>query len=340
MENRREFIKKASTVAAFGLMTDWASAIPETDKFGDILPQRQLIRNGEKVTAFCLGGYHLGFTENPKEAERMIERSMELGVRFFDNARRYHNGRSEEYMGQFLTPKYRDQIFLMSKAPAKTGKGVSEQLDQSLKALKTDYLDLWQIHTFTTPEDVDNRLRDGVLDVFLEAKEKGKTRYLGFTGHQNPKTHLYFLNKLDELGIEFDTCQMPLNVCDPSFESFQSHVLPVLLEKKYGVIAMKTMAGGSMMGGRIDTTPEDIKTKDIPDVVSKTELTHANLHQYVYSLPVSSLCSGCRFTHELEENVKVLNQLKKLSESDMQKLEQYAAPYAGLIVENYKRILK
>jgi aryl-alcohol dehydrogenase-like predicted oxidoreductase len=340
MENRRDFIKKATTVAAFSLIADWASAIPATDKLGDILPQRQLIRNGEKVTSFCLGGYHVGFTEDPKEAEKMLERAIELGVRFFDNARGYHKGRSEEYMGRFLTPKYRDNIFLMSKAPGKTGKEVRQQLDDSLKALKTDYVDLWQIHALQTPKDVDNRLKEGVLDAFLEAKEKGKTRYLGFTGHRNPKTHLHFLNKLDELGIELDTCQMPLNVCDPSFESFQDKVLPVLLKKNYGIIAMKTMAGGSMMGGRIDTTPEDIKTAHIPDVVSKTELTHANLHQYVYSLPVSSLCSGCRFTYELEENVKVLKNMKKLSDSDMQKLEKYAEPYAGLIVENYKRILK
>ncbi len=339
MENRRKFLKKSASAVAFSLVSDWASAISSSDRLGEILPQRQLTRDGQKVTSFCLGGYHLGLTENPKEAEKMIERSMELGVRFFDNARRYNGGRSEEYMGRFLTPKYRDDIFLMSKAPARTGKGVQHQLDESLKALNTDYLDLWQIHTFTTPEDVNNRLRDGVLDVFLEAKEKGKAKYIGFTGHQNPKTHLYFLNKLDELGIQFDTCQMPLNVCDPSFESFQHNVLPVLLKKNYGVIAMKTMAGGSLMGGRIDTTPEDIKTKDIPDVVSNTVLTHANLHQYVYSLPVSTLCSGCRFTYELEENVKVLQSMKKLSESDMETLVNYAKPYAGMVVENYKRVL-
>ena len=339
MEDRREFLKKAATVAAFSLVADWASALTVSDRLGDVLPQRQLIRNGEKVTSFCLGGYHLGFTENPKDAQIMIERAMELGVRFFDNARGYHKGRSEEYMGQFLTPKYRDEIFLMSKAPERTSAGVKQQLEDSLRALKTDYLDLWQIHAVNTPEDAENRIKNGVLDAFLEAKEKGKVRYIGFTGHRSPKTHLYFLNRLKELGIELDTCQMPLNVCDPSFESFQHDVLPVLLEREYGVIAMKTMAGGSMMGGRIDTTPQDIKTKDIPDVVSKTELTYANLHQYVYSLPVSSLCSGCRFTYELEDNVKVLNDLKKLSISDMQKLVDYAKPYAGQIVENYKRVL-
>jgi aryl-alcohol dehydrogenase-like predicted oxidoreductase len=340
MENRRQFIKKTAAVAAFSLVADWASAVPESDKWGDILPQRQLTRDGQKVTSFCLGGYHLGFTENPKEAERMIERAMELGVRFFDNARGYHKGRSEEYMGKFLTPKYRDQVFLMTKAPGKTGAEVRKMLDESLKALKTDYVDLWQIHALNRPEHVDQRIEAGVLDAFLEAKQKGKARYIGFTGHQNPKTHLHFLKRLDEMGIELDTVQMPLNVCDPAFESFQQHVLPVLLKKKYGIIAMKTMAGGSMMGGRIDTTPQDIRTKDIPDVVAKTELTHANLHQYVYSLPVSALCSGCRFTYELEDNVKVLKELTKLSDTDMNKLEKYAEPYAGLIVENYKRILK
>jgi aryl-alcohol dehydrogenase-like predicted oxidoreductase len=339
MENRREFVKKAASITAFGLLANWASAIPGSDKLGTVLPERQLIRNGEKVTAFCLGGYHLGFTENPKDAEYMIERCMELGVRFFDNARGYHRGRSEEYMGKFLTPKYRDEIFLMTKAHHKTGAEVKKQLDESLKALNTDYLDLWQIHDCATPQDVENRIKTGVLDAFLEAREQGKTKYLGFTGHRNPKTHLYFLNRLKELGIELDTVQMPLNVCDPSFESFQHDVLPVLLERGYGVIAMKTMAGGSMMGGRIDTTPQSIKTKDIPDVVSRTDLTHANLHEYVYSLPVSSLCSGCRFTYELEDNVKVLKEFSKLSEDDMQRLVNYAKPYAGMIVENYKRLL-
>ncbi len=289
MDNRREFIKKASAAAALAFMMDWASGKTGSDRLGDILPQRQLIRNGEKVTAFSLGGYHLGLTDVPSEAQQMIERALELGIRFFDNARGYNNGRSEEYMGQFLTPKYREDIFLMTKAPAKTGDGVRKMLDESLKALNTDYLDLWQIHALGSPKDVDDRINAGVLDAFLEAKEKGKTKYIGFTGHQNPVTLPHFLEFLDKRGLQLDTCQMPLNVCDPSFESFEKNVLPVLLEREYGVIAMKTMAGGSMMGGRIDTTPQDIDTKDIPDVVGLSDLTLANLHQYVYSLPVSSL---------------------------------------------------
>jgi len=242
-------------------------------------------------------------------------------------------------MGRFLIPKYRDEIFLMTKSHARTGEDAKKHLELSLKALKTDQLDLWQIHTIIDPEDVDKRIENGVLDAFLEAKEKGLTRYIGFTGHRSPVTNLHFLKRLEERGLEMDTCQMPLNVLDPSFESFQKNVLPVLLEKEYGVIAMKTMSGGSMMGRRIDTTPEWIKTEMIPDMVRETGISPAELHQYVYALPVSSLVSGCNNLEQLEHNIGVLQNLKKLSESDIQRLEKLVEPYAGLIVENYKRVL-
>jgi predicted aldo/keto reductase-like oxidoreductase len=155
----------------------------------------------------------------------------------------------------------------------------------------------------------------------------------------NPATHLHFLDFLDKRGLELDTCQLPLNVVDPSFESFEKHVLPELLKREYGIIAMKTMSGGSMMGGRIDTTPDQLKTKDIPDVVGWTDITLADLHRYVYSLPMTSLCSGTRYTYEMDENVDVLKNLKKLSETDMQRLVELAKPYAGTTVENYKRVL-
>ena len=339
MKSRREFIKQTGTLAAVGLVTNWASAREKSDKWGPILPQRRLTRSGEMVTAYGLGGYHLGFITGESEAEAHVERAMELGVRFYDNARTYQQGGAENYMGRFLTPKYREEIFLMTKAHGKTGEQVRQHLDESLKALKTDYVDLWQIHALQTPEDVDSRIREGVLDVFLEAKASGRARYIGFTGHRNPVTHLHFLRRLDEMGIELDTCQLPLNVCDATFESFQQHVLPVLLEKEYGVIAMKTMAGGSMMGGRIDTTPKNIKTEDIPHVVNETGLSFANLHQYVYSLPVSTLCSGTLKIEELEANVKVLRELRNLSEGDRALLEKMAKPFAGQVVENYKRVL-
>ena len=339
MKNRREFIKSSAILGVFGMLHQWASAIPLADTHGDLLPMRRLIRNGEKVTSFSLGGWHLGNVKDPAEAERMVEMSMDMGIRFYDTARGYQNGGSEERMGRYLVPKYRDRIFLMTKTHAKTGDQAKEHLELSLRALKTDQLDLWQIHTLTTPEDVDQRIENGVLDVFLEAKENGKTRYIGFTGHQSPVTHLHFLKRLEELGLELDTCQLPMNVLDPSFESFQKQVVPVLVEKEYGIIAMKTMSGGSMMGKRIDTTPEWIKTEMIPDMVRETGITAAELHQYVYTLPVSTLVSGCTKLAELEHNIRVLQNFKDLSESDMQRLEKLVKPYAGLIVENYKRIL-
>jgi len=339
MKNRRDFIKTSAVLGIFGMLHQWASAIPSWDKYGTILPQRRLIRNGEKVTAFCLGGWHVGNAGSPEASEKMIEMAMEMGVRFYDTARTYQKGGSEELLGRFLVPKYRDNIFLMTKSHAKTGKDAKEHLKLSLKALKTEQLDLWQMHAMGTTEDVDQRIKNGVLDVFLDAKEKGLTRYIGFTGHRNPVGHLHFLKRLEDLGLELDTCQMPLNAIDPSFESFQKKVLPVLLEKEYGVLAMKTMSGGSMMGRRIDTTPEEITTDMIPDVVGKTGISPADLHQYVYALPVSSLVSGCNDLDHLKHNVGVLQNLKKLSESDMQRLEEIVKPYAGLIVENYKRVL-
>lgn len=339
METRRDFIKKASALTTLSLLSGWAASCSTSDKLGNVLPTRRLTRDGQQVTAFCLGGYHAGIPEDASYAEQLLERSIELGVRFFDNARGYHSGRSEEYMGRFLTPKYRDQIFLMSKSHGKTGNDARKHLEESLTALNTDRLDLWQMHHLDTVEDVDNRVKDGVLDAFLEAKEQGKARYIGFTGHRNPVVHLYFLNFLQERGLELDTCQMPLNVCDPSYESFQIEVLPELLKREYGVIAMKTMAGGSMMGKRIDTTPQTLATDDIPDMVTRAGISFKELHQYVYSLPVSGLCSGCDTIERMEQNVSVLQNLKALSQSEMDRLVALAKPYAGFNVENYKRVM-
>ncbi len=339
MDDRRTFLKKTSTIAAMGLLQRWSLKNPPSDSAGELLPQRRLTRDGTMVTAFCLGGYHMGITEEGSYAEKMAERAIELGVRFFDNARGYHQGRSEEYMGKFLSPKYRDQIFLMTKSHGKTSDAVKQHLEQSLKALNSDRLDLWQIHHIDSPEDVDQRINNGVLDVFLEAKEKGQTRYIGFTGHRNPKTHLHFLSFLKERGLEMDTCQMPINVCDPSFESFQLKVLPELLTRQYGVIAMKTMAGGSMMGKRIDTTPSSLATKDIPDMVTQSGLSFKELHEYVYTQPVSALCSGCDTIEKMEHNISVLKNLGELSLADLDRLVAVAKPYAGFNVENYKRVL-
>lgn len=337
MQTRREFLRRAAGAAAVTAFSGWNLTAAESDKLGAVLPQRVLLRNGYKTTAYGVGGFHVGKTDNPAEAQALIEKSIELGVRFFDNARGYQNGRAEEYYGKFLVPKYRDNVFIMTKSAARNGADMQRQLEESLKAMKLDQLDLWQIHTVETPEDVDNRVKNGVLDVLLKAKEEGKTKYIGFTGHMNPKTHLYFLNLLKEKGIALDTVQMPLNLCDPHYESFQLDVLPVLLKETYGVLAMKTMAGGSMMGQLIDTTPRRIAEMGIPEVDKKTGITHADMHRYVYSLPCSVLISGTETVPQLEENVKTLVDYHGLSEEDKERLLAATKPFAGNVVENYKR---
>ncbi|NJN24643.1 MAG: aldo/keto reductase [Cyclobacteriaceae bacterium] len=339
MSNRREFIKKATALSATALLSHWAVSSGSADNIGEVLPLRRITRDGTKSTAFALGGYHHAKSLNPAQAEQLLEKSMELGVRFYDNARGYHQGVAEEYYGRFLTPKYRKEIFLMTKSHARTAEGVKEHLSASLSAMKTDYVDLWQIHNLMTVEDVDNRIKAGVVDFFLEAKDQGKARYIGFSCHTNPKVGMYFLEQLEARGLQFDTCQMPLNVCDPGFESFRDGLLPALVEREYGVIAMKTMGGGGMLGRRFDLTPKDYKDEEIPDIVQKTELTTAQLHQFVYSMPISTLCSGCETIDELENNVKVLRNFKDLKEEQLERYVSTAKPFAGKYAECYKRVL-
>ncbi len=339
METRRKFIKNTAALTAGTLLTKWSLAAGKKDKFGQVLPLRKITRSGEKSTAFALGGYHMSKNYNPADSEKLIERAMELGVRFYDTARGYQKGVSEEYYGKFLTPKYRNEIFLMTKSPAKDRATAEKHLEESLSALNTGHVDLWQMHNVTKIEDVDHRINEGVLDVFMEAKEKGKTRYIGFTTHTNPKVGLYFLEELDKRGIELDTVQMPINVCDASFLPFQKELLPAVLEKGYGVIAMKTMGGGGLIGRRFDLTSKNIKDEEIPDIVKKGGLTFAQLHEYVYSLPVSTLCSGCETIVELERNVAVLENFKRLSESEMNQLAALAKPFATTLAEHYKRVL-
>lgn len=339
MKTRRNFIKTTAALSISSLVSNWALGIPGKDKFGKKLPMRRLTRNGEKVTAFCLGGYHMSKSLNPAESEKLVEMAMTLGVRFFDTARGYQRGVSEEYYGKFLVPKYREDVFLMTKSPGQTREAAQKHLDESLNALQTDQLDLWQMHNVRTVEDVDKRINEGALDVFLEARQQGKARYIGFTVHTNPKAGIYFLEQIEKRGIELDTCQMPINVVDASFLPFQKELLPVLLEKKYGIIAMKTMTGGGIIGRRFDLTSDKIKDEQIPNVIEKTNLTFEQLHQYVYSLPVSALCSGCETIDELEKNINVLKNLKKLSESELTELAEVAKPYAGEFAEHYKRVL-
>lgn len=332
MLNRREFLATLGTATA-GIAFSQASspvAGPASDRLGALLPQRPLGKTGIGVTAMCLGGAHFEKDRSEAESQAIIEKALEVGCRFFDNAYTYSNGEAERRYGRLLSPKYRDVAFIMTKCRFRTGAEAKRELDAAIDRMKCDYLDLWQIHAIESPEDVDNRVRDGVLDVFLEAKASGKAKYIGFTGHTDYRAHLRMLEILAQRGIDLDTCQMPINLCDPHYESFTVNVLPRLLERKYGVLAMKTMAFGQMTGRG------GFPNKPMPKPLTESGITPRQMHEYVYSLPIASLVSGCASPEEVAENTGVLRQFKGMDAAERDRLVALAEKHSGPEMERYK----
>ena len=184
MEKRRQFLKKLTGLTA-GIMVPFPHVTfgktNFSDKWGDLLPLRKLGRTGVNVTMLGVGGYHIGWTTE-KDAQAVIEAAMEGGIRFFDSAESYGPHTSEIRYGKYLTPKYREEVFIMTKSTARDAKTMQEHLDASLKRLNTDYLDLWQVHSVQDPDDVDTRIENGVFDVVIKAKEDGKVKHVGKGG--------------------------------------------------------------------------------------------------------------------------------------------------------------
>ena len=329
---RREFLATVAAVSAGAALLPPPLAASETgrDRLGMVLPTRLLGKSGARVTAFCVGGHHIELRHTPAESQALIEKALEVGCRFFDNAKSYNNGEAERRYGEFLSPKYRDLVMIMTKTGAATAGEARKDLDGAIGRMKCDYLDLWQIHHLRSPEDAEARVRNGVLDVFLEAKRTGKARRIGFTGHSNYQAHLRMLELLKERGVELDTCQMPVNLCDPHYESFIVHVLPALLERGYGVLAMKTLAYGTMVGqsgfGRVP----------FANPPTRSGITVRQMHEYVYSLPVAALVSGCTTSAEMEQNASVLREFKGMEEVERKRLLSLSAPHAGAELESYK----
>jgi predicted aldo/keto reductase-like oxidoreductase len=214
----------------------------------------------------------------------------------------------------------------MTKAHLGDAKSVQRQLEDSLRNLKTDHLDLWQMHQVMDPEDVESRVEKGVLDVFVNAKQSGKTRYIGFTGHRTPASHQRVL----ELTDIFDTCQMPINVADPSYGSFIYGVLPTLVERKIGVLAMKTLACGGFFGGS-DFGEHGNKPKVVPDRVSMAEAIH-----FVWSLPVSTLITGPDNGEQLVEKINLAHSFAGMDEGQRQSLVAKVVDLAVRGAEFYK----
>jgi aryl-alcohol dehydrogenase-like predicted oxidoreductase len=324
------FIKSlAGATAGITLAAGVPAGNKENDRLGEILPKRKLGRTNEYVTMLGCGGYHIGWTTE-RDAQEVIEAALEGGVRFFDTAESYGEGMSETRYGKYLTPKYRDLIFLMSKSTGPDAKTVKEHLEATLKRLKTDHLDLYQVHAIATPEDVDSRIKEGVLEVLLKAKEEGKVKYLGFTGHQNPFAHSRMLERTKETDI-FDTVLMPINVLDPSYFSFTKNVLPKALDRNLGILSIKSLADGRFFAKKeqANWTAEDPL---IPNYLSIKEAMH-----FVWSLPVTVLISGNENATFMREKIAIARSFAKLSEEQKTALVQKVADIAlAGKVEYYK----
>lgn len=309
MADRRNFLKSLAGAAAGLSLAGTAQATTvERDRLGEILPKRKLGRTNEYVTMLGTGGYHVGWTTE-RDAQEVIEAALEGGVRFFDTAESYNDGVSESRYGKYLTPKYRDLIFLTSKSTGKDAKTVQAHLEGTLKRLNTDHLDLYQVHAIATPEDVDSRIQLGVLDVLLKAKADGKVRHIGFTGHQNPFAHVRMLERTKDSDI-FDTVLMPVNVLDKSYFSFIENVMPLALERNLAITSIKSLADGRFFPSKKEanwTSNDPV----IPNYLSIKEAMY-----FVWSLPVSVLISGNENATFMREKIALARSFSKLSEQE------------------------
>lgn len=331
MIRRRDFLKSMAALTA-GVSLPLDAVSPARDRLGELLPQRVLGRTGQSVTMLGVGGYHVGATTE-RDAQETMEAALEGGIRFFGTAENYSAGRSESRMGQFLTPKYRDLVFLMTKTNADDAQTARVHLEGSLKRLNTDYLDLWQIHGVGKPEDVDRCLAGGVLDVLMEAQESGKVKYLGFTGHQDPAGFGRILEATRE-SVDFDACQMPVNVLDPSYHSFIETVIPQAASRKIGLLAMKTLAGGRFFGTAKEG--EEV-TAGAAETVIPGRVSLEEALSFVWSLPVSVLITGAENADLIREKIALARRFAGLDEKQRAALiERVADMAAGGKVEYYK----
>ena len=337
MEKRRQFLQKIAGLTAGILVPIHNSTLGKSkskDKWGEILPLRKLGKTGVEVTMLGVGGYHIGWTTE-RDAQAVIETALEGGVRFFDTAESYGPHTSEIRYGKYLTPKYREEVFLMTKSTAKDDKTMQAHLEASLKRMKTDYLDLWQVHSVADPGDVDNRIDNGVFNVVRKAQKKGKVKHVGFTGHRNPKAHLRVLERTTDNPF-FETIQMPINIVDANHDHFINSVLPKALDNNLGILAMKTMADGRFFGKKIRLEDTQWETADpiVPERLSIKDALY-----FVWSLPVSVLITGAENEKFMKEKIALAKAFSSISEAERSGLVSKVSDLAEQgKVEYYKRI--
>jgi aryl-alcohol dehydrogenase-like predicted oxidoreductase len=302
---RRDFL---TTVGALGAGAALVGAGAAVAAGADDVPKRALGRTGVKVSALGCGGHHLGDLETVDKAIRLVHEAIEAGITFFDNCWEYWDGRAEDWLGRALKGK-RDKVFLMTKV-CTHGRGAElgmKMLEESLRRLQTDHLDLWQIHGVVFDNDPELAYRKGgVLEALDKAKKQGKTRFVGFTGHKSPLVHLDMVKR----GYPFDTVQMPLNPFDAGFHSFENQVLPELNKRGIAPLGMKPMGGTAAALKKGLFKPEEML-------------------RYAMSLPVAVTISGMDSLDVLHANLKVARGFKPLTPGEMQALRDRAAPTAA-----------
>ena len=257
----------------------------------------------------CLGGYHSSVHPNENDSIRLIQRAVDEGITFLDNAWDYHDGAAEERMGKAISQgNRRDKVFLMTKCCGRTAKDAQSHLEDSLRRLRTDHLDLWQFHEIVYDNDPDWIFASGgAIENALKAKEQGKIRFLGFTGHKDPSIHLKMLEK----PYPWATVQMPLsNVWTASSAAFEHKVLPVLNQRGIAPIGMKSLGGTGK-------------------IVSEAIVSIEEALRYVFSLPIATLVSGIDSEKVLEQNLKIVRDFKPMTAEEMAAVEAKVRPYAG-----------
>ena len=244
---RREFLTIGALIAQNLLAAD--------ERSGDMI-YRKLGKTGERVSAIGVGGYHIGVAPNEEAAARIVRTAVDRGINFLDNCWDYMDGKCETWMGKALRDGYRQKVFLMTKFDGRTKAATARQIDESLRRLQTDHIDLMQYHENIRLEDPDRFFNDGPAEALLEAKKAGKIRYVGFTGHKDPIVHLRMLELAAAHIFHFDSAQMPLNILDAQFRSFAHQVVPKLVEQGIAVLGMKPMASGAIVQNKIATPIE------------------------------------------------------------------------------------
>jgi len=272
------------------------------------IPMRRFGRHDVTISALGFGGHHLGDAEDEDSAVRLVRDAIDGGVTFFDNCWEYHRGKSEDWMGKGLKGR-RDRVFLMTKVctHGRDKELALRMLDQSLRRLQTDHLDLWQIHGVAFDNDPDLFIRKGgAAEALEQAKKEGKVRFVGFTGHKDPDMHL----KMLATGFPFDSVQMPLNAFDSTFRSFEQKVLPELNRRGIAALGMKPLSGHG-------------------DAIKVGAVSAEESLRYAMSLPVTTTITGMEKSEVLQQNLRVAQDFRPMTPQEMQALRDRVCTYAA-----------